>query len=94
MSALNEFYIHELSEIVKTKSNNNIEISIVDAFGIIYPRLVFPQDYEVACGNHFVCREYSKADDKWHEIYTPGGEALITTVGVALWGKWGLNYNN
>ena len=98
LAALNQFYIEELSKLAVKKG---LQFTVVDAFGIIYPRLVFPEKSEVDCWNHFLCRRFGKvnklekkdiegketeaqSDQMWHNIYTPGGAAVLHSIQIAL----------
>lgn len=73
-SLLHELVIHE-----------DVQLSIIDAYAFIHPRLVFGEDSEVVCANHFVCN-IEWWDDKHNAsiVYTPGGLAISRAIIDAL----------
>jgi len=63
-------------------AGGGIVLSIVDAFSIIYPRLLFPEHEEVVCAVHYMCRL-----DNGRLFVTPGAAAYVTATKAAL--RWG-----
>lgn len=61
-------------------------MSIVDVYSIIKPRLLFEQNLEVVCTNHYLCRR-----DKTDLFFTPGGNAVLQSLFKAI--QVGINGN-
>lgn len=85
IAASNMFMLRYLTKL-KTQAkfaNSPVELTIVDAYSMIHPRLLFNEDTETACMNHFLCRV-----ELWARMgnmtFAPGGKALFDTVLTAL----------
>lgn len=68
-----------------------IILSVIDAFGIIKPRLMFSENNEINCLNHFTCRvSFLLPEQLYGEtatsalLQTPGGAALVKSILLAL----------
>eukprot|EP01041_Mallomonas_annulata_P007370 gene7370-15051_t len=57
------------------KKKNNIRLSVIDAYSIIYPRIIYDENNELICSNHYSCRE-----DGQRPRYTPGGAAVLQSI--------------
>jgi len=79
IAAGNQFFLTELfkmyrSHLIRQKSTdegnrgNRIQLSIVDAFHMIKPRLLLDDRNEVTCTNHFSCRVYNP----WYSVSLKG----------------------
>jgi hypothetical protein len=67
------------SEAKKQNSNNHsVELHIVDAFSIIMPRLVYREDREVVCMNHFACTDHNL------NVLGPGVFSVLSPAGFAV----------
>jgi hypothetical protein len=79
---LNQYIVSSLLSIYNSSLYNNKStptLSIIDAYGIISPRLSFNQDNEVICKCHYLCKV---VDDiaKYPFIHTPGGNAVLQSI--------------
>jgi hypothetical protein len=93
IAALNSFYRNHLFRIAqdeRSRRPGHPRLAIVDSFSIIRPRLVFNEDSEVACLNHYTCRSNSPIHRTYGDRYdsilvqTPGGTAAVKSVLNAL----------
>ena len=66
--ALNEYY---LSKLLLIQIHSPIKLSIIDAYSIAMPRLLFHPDEEVVCINHYLCRE--EFDNRIYTVHAPAG---------------------
>lgn len=82
--ALNQFYLREL--LVKNPIDllKSVHLSIVDAFSIIRPRLLYREMDEVVCLNHFICRAMLHSNKDIYTLFSPGGLALTKSILAAL----------
>lgn len=69
----------------------DVALTIVDAFSIIKPRLVFNEDSEVLCLSHYLCRMHRWAnigkeagDGNVIMVQTPAGTAVVQSLMHAL----------
>jgi hypothetical protein len=60
------------------KYTSPVQLSIIDAFSMIKPRLLFDEDGEVACLSHFMCR--IAWDKNSSTIFTMGGKAVFDSL--------------
>lgn len=79
ISASNQFFTEKIKNLPPSP---HIRISIVDAYSIIKPRLIFRYENEVVCANHFLCR--MTFDGKLAMVQTPGGKAVLESIVRAL----------
>jgi len=58
IKALNTMYVRSIlaSYASYPEAKERIRLTIIDAFNIVAPRLLFNEDNEVTCLNHFLCR--------------------------------------
>lgn len=100
LAALFKIYRNHLIRQKATEEGDRIQLSIVDAFHIIKPRLLLDDRNEVTCTNHFSCRVYnpwyssSKGSSKHSDdtverdlmllIHTPAGAAIVKALMYAL----------
>lgn len=87
IQALNSYFLKRLHGMntslwTGTGTTAPVMLSIVDAFSIIYPRLLQKESEEVVCVLHYLCR---MNNDKL--FFTPGAAAYIRATKAAL--KWG-----
>ena len=82
INALNEYYLNQLLNITL---NSQIKLSIIDSYNIIKPRLIFSDDYETACNDHYLCRVgLGPPNDTTITIHTPGGDAVVEAILLAI----------
>jgi hypothetical protein len=83
--AINALNRHLVTNILRLSQlrNTQIQLSVVDAYHIVHPRLIFNEQSEVACLNHFTCRV---TDSKKTNVLaqTPGGTAVVKSILNAL----------
>eukprot|EP01041_Mallomonas_annulata_P007022 gene7022-14287_t len=58
-----------------TTSSTTIGLTVIDVFSIIHPRLIYDENNEVICLNHFSCR-YSDQP----LAHSPGGAAVVQSI--------------
>ena len=76
LRALNDFYT---SQLLSVKTADHIQLSIVDSFNILYPRIFLREESEVVCANHFLCRSRTGLVAE-----TPGGVAVVDAITAAI----------
>eukprot|EP01041_Mallomonas_annulata_P008772 gene8772-18143_t len=54
---------------------NVIQLSVIDAYSIIYPRIIYDENNELVCTDHYSCRY-----EKYGTIHTPGGAAVLQSI--------------
>jgi hypothetical protein len=63
---------------------------VIDTYNIVRPRLIFNEDNEVNCLNHYSCRVSAPASSRYAEgranvmLHTPGGAAVVKSIINAL----------
>eukprot|EP01041_Mallomonas_annulata_P008943 gene8943-18502_t len=57
------------------KEANHIRLSVIDAYSIIYPRIIYDENNEIINLNH-----YSSRNDGQRPMYTPGGAAVLQSM--------------
>eukprot|EP01041_Mallomonas_annulata_P004844 gene4844-9648_t len=87
INAINEFFLKSIlssyanatSTPTSTSTNetitNNIRLSVIDAYSILHPRIIYDENNELIFLNHFSCRY-----DGQRPVYTPGGAAVLQSM--------------
>eukprot|EP01032_Pedospumella_encystans_P015922 gene15922-18186_t len=65
-------------------ATNGIRLSIIDTYGIVYPRLLFNELGEIPCLNHYTCRVFIVPSNKTVLIQSPAGAAIVRSILTAL----------
>lgn len=87
---LNYLYINGLLHAKDTDSTNpegnEIQLSIVDLYGITAPRVLLNEYFEFLCYGHLICREEVRIDGikSSHLVFTPAGVASLESLLAAL----------
>jgi hypothetical protein len=93
ISAGNDFYLRYLLKIIQDAAaagSSAIRVSVIDTYNIVRPRLIFNEDNEVNCLNHYSCRVSAPASSRYAEgranvmLHTPGGAAVVKSIINAL----------
>jgi hypothetical protein len=79
IAALNEYYVRTLTKINVHPSK---KLSIVDAFSVIFPRMLLNGNFDISCGNHFNCAV--AAEHGTEMIFGASGTAVLQDVLHAL----------
>lgn len=82
IAASNHHFLKSLDNLWKRNNSRRVKLSVVDAFSIIKPRLIFRFENEVLRSNHFLCR--LSIDGKMTMVKTPGGSAVLETLKSVL----------
>eukprot|EP01041_Mallomonas_annulata_P002235 gene2235-4344_t len=93
VQALNEFYLKSIFlniQSSKTSKQKSITImnkaspklTVIDAYSIAVPRLIFNEGNEVTCLNHYLCRVHNKGNGSstLDMVHTPAGNAILQTI--------------
>jgi hypothetical protein len=94
IAAGNDFYLRYLLRVIREATAAGLtsapRVSVIDTFSIIRPRLIFNEDNEVNCLNHYSCRVSAPASSRYAEghanvmLHTPGGAAVVKSIINAL----------
>jgi hypothetical protein len=79
VEALNQHLMSNVLRMSQIK-NTRIRLSVIDAFSIVRPRLIFNEHGEIACLNHFTCRVTNKIDNSTQIVQSPGGTAVVKSI--------------
>lgn len=80
IAAINELALGQLTAM---HSSNKVKVSVIDAFSIIRPRLLFNEKAEVVCTVHYLCG-MTLNETEAHAVHTPGGNAVLQMLLVAM----------
>ena len=79
-AAYNEILIHQL---LLLPTVSHIKFTIIDSYNIVNQRLIFNEQFEAICGQHFLCRVL-ESNGNISVVITPGGDAVVETLLIAL----------
>ena len=88
IAAVNKHLIDAATALMRRLSRSsvaaatNANLTIIDTYSIIHPRLAFDDGAEAACVNHFLCRV--NWDKTGSTIFSPGGKAVFDATLQAL----------
>jgi hypothetical protein len=74
IAAWNMYAIEAIRNI--SRKSKRMKVSLVDAFSILKPRLIFDQNFEVVCINHYLCRH----ERMRNLAITLGGSAVLEAL--------------
>ena len=75
---------HYTTVIAEMKWRKDLKVSIIDAFSVVAPRLIFPQHEEIVCNCHYLCSVYNNRKGFLELFHTPGGDAVVQLILHAL----------